>query len=145
MQTVARRQRAGSCFECCALAARVPVSARAPQVRAAGGLRVILASMQQNQRGENQLRGRAGRQGDPGETLALLDAQDRLIQEAGSMALVDKYILPVLPRAGAAPLTLWRAVLLALLDSAPRRSTGTWPKHLACMTRWACRLRRAIG
>ena len=75
--------------------------ARAAQVREAGGLRVILASMQTNQRGENQLRGRAGRQGDPGETLALLDAQDRLIQESGSTALVEKYIVPLVPRTGA--------------------------------------------
>lgn len=77
------------------------MSGRAPQVREAGGLRVILASMQYNQRGENQLRGRAGRQGDPGETLALLDAQDRLIQEAGSTALIEKYILPLVPQTGA--------------------------------------------
>ena len=75
--------------------------ARAAQVREAGGLRVILASMQYNQRGENQLRGRAGRQGDPGETLALLDAQDRLIQESGSTALIEKYILPHVPQTGA--------------------------------------------
>ncbi|KAK9841856.1 hypothetical protein WJX81_007585 [Elliptochloris bilobata] len=72
----------------------------AAQVRDAGGLRVILASLQATLRGENQLRGRAGRQGDPGETLSLLDVNDRLIDETGSMKLIEQYLLPMVERSG---------------------------------------------
>lgn len=50
------------------------------QVRAIGGLLVIGTSIQESRRSENQLKGRAGRQGDPGETLMMYDLQDRLMQ-----------------------------------------------------------------
>lgn len=39
---------------------------RSPQVREAGGLLVLGTSLQESRRFEQQLRGRAGRQGDPG-------------------------------------------------------------------------------
>jgi len=74
---------------------------RAPQVRDAGGLRVVLASMQETARGENQLRGRAGRQGDPGESLALFDLEDRLLAEAGVVAQVNALLGPALAGARA--------------------------------------------
>lgn len=42
----------------------------------AQGLKVICTSLQQSRRLDLQLRGRAGRQGDPGETHMLLDLDD---------------------------------------------------------------------
>ena len=45
-------------------------------VTTAQGLKVICTSLQQSRRLDLQLRGRAGRQGDPGETHMLLDLDD---------------------------------------------------------------------
>jgi preprotein translocase subunit SecA len=52
-------------------------------VRRSGGLLVLGVSLQETGRVERQLRGRAGRQGDPGETRLLFDLSDRLIQTYG--------------------------------------------------------------
>ncbi|GLI70720.1 hypothetical protein VaNZ11_015744 [Volvox africanus] len=49
------------------------------EVRTAGGLLVIGTSLNESPRIELQLRGRAGRQGDPGETKMLLDCVDPLM------------------------------------------------------------------
>lgn len=53
------------------------------QVKDAGGLLVLVLSMQESERVANQLRGRAGRQGDPGETFTLVDLNDPLVEAAG--------------------------------------------------------------
>lgn len=45
----------------------------------AGGLKVIGTERHESQRIDNQLRGRAGRQGDPGESIFYLSAEDRLM------------------------------------------------------------------
>lgn len=52
---------------------------RAAQVRGLGGLLVLSVSMQNARRLENQLRGRAGRQGDPGETRSMVSLEDPMI------------------------------------------------------------------
>ncbi|GLC77083.1 hypothetical protein PLESTF_001882400 [Pleodorina starrii] len=49
------------------------------EVRSAGGLLVIGTSLNESPRIELQLRGRAGRQGDPGETKMLLDCVDPMM------------------------------------------------------------------
>ena len=41
-----------------------------------GGLLVLGTNMQDSRRSENQLKGRAARQGDPGETLMMYDIED---------------------------------------------------------------------
>ena len=48
-------------------------------MRAVGGLLVVGSSLHESKRVELQLRGRAGRQGDPGETLMLYDVNDPYI------------------------------------------------------------------
>ncbi|KAK9865921.1 hypothetical protein WJX84_000593 [Apatococcus fuscideae] len=50
----------------------------------AQGLKVICTSLQQSRRLDLQLRGRAGRQGDPGETYMLLDLDDPNMETFGS-------------------------------------------------------------
>lgn len=60
--------------KCCALAG---------QVRSVGGLLVIGTSMQESKRVELQLCGRAGRQGDPGQTLMIYDFADPLVSVYG--------------------------------------------------------------
>lgn len=49
------------------------------KTRAAGGLLVIGAEHNESQRIDNQLRGRCGRQGDPGSTQFFISLEDRLI------------------------------------------------------------------
>ncbi|WP_276981609.1 preprotein translocase subunit SecA [Ferrimicrobium acidiphilum] len=52
----------------------------AEQVRALGGLYVIASERHESRRIDNQLRGRSGRQGDPGETRFYLSLEDELMR-----------------------------------------------------------------
>jgi preprotein translocase subunit SecA len=49
-------------------------------VRELGGLYVIGTDRNESRRVDNQLRGRGGRQGDPGETRFFISLQDQLFQ-----------------------------------------------------------------
>jgi len=53
------------------------------QVREAGGLHVIGTERHESRRIDNQLRGRAGRQGDPGSTRFFLSLEDNLLRIFG--------------------------------------------------------------
>ena len=55
-------------------------SAEAEKVRAAGGLYIIGTERHESRRIDNQLRGRSGRQGDPGESRFFLSAEDDLLR-----------------------------------------------------------------
>ena len=64
----------------------------AEKVRAAGGLMIIGTERHESRRIDNQLRGRAGRQGDPGESRVYLSLQDdlmRLFSVDRVMAMMD--------------------------------------------------------
>ena len=63
------------------LAGRGTDIALAPEVRAAGGLHVIIASAMASARLERQLYGRAGRQGDPGSYTRMISLEDRGLAE----------------------------------------------------------------
>lgn len=52
------------------------------KVRGAGGLSVVIASIPETRRTELQLRGRAGRQGDPGSTSVVASLEDPLLTSA---------------------------------------------------------------
>ena len=56
------------------------IAAEAEQVRAAGGLFIVGTERHESRRIDNQLRGRAGRQGDPGESRFYLSLQDDLMR-----------------------------------------------------------------
>ena len=58
-----------------------------PGVREAGGLAVIGTERHGSRRIDNQLRGRAGRQGDPGVSQFYLSLEDDLMKRAGSDAI----------------------------------------------------------
>ena len=64
------------------------------QVKAPGGLLVLVlvlgTSLQESRRFEQQLRGRAGRQGDPGSTQLLFDVSDPLVAVYGSGAQMQQ-------------------------------------------------------
>ena len=59
------------------------ISEEAEKVRAAGGLFIIGTERHDSRRIDNQLRGRAGRQGDPGETRFYLSLEDDLMRLFG--------------------------------------------------------------
>jgi preprotein translocase subunit SecA len=50
------------------------------EARAAGGLKVIGTELHESSRIDDQLRGRAGRQGDPGESVFFISAEDDMIR-----------------------------------------------------------------
>jgi preprotein translocase subunit SecA len=53
------------------------------QVKASGGLRIVATERHESRRIDNQLRGRSGRQGDPGSSRFYLSAEDPLIRIFG--------------------------------------------------------------
>ena len=55
-----------------------------PEVRAAGGLAIIGTERHESRRVDRQLRGRAGRQGDPGSSLFFVSTEDNLMRLFGS-------------------------------------------------------------
>ncbi|OUE48473.1 MAG: preprotein translocase subunit SecA [Synechococcus sp. Lanier] len=59
------------------------IAAEQAQVREAGGLHVIGTERHESRRVDNQLRGRAGRQGDPGSTRFFLSLEDNLLRIFG--------------------------------------------------------------
>ena len=70
------------------------------RVKAAGGLCVIGTERHESRRIDNQLRGRSGRQGDPGETQFYLSLEDDLMRLFGGdrmdriSAMMQKYEMP---------------------------------------------------
>ena len=62
----------------------VDVRADAEKVRAAGGLYILGTERHESRRIDNQLRGRAGRQGDPGTSMFLLSMEDDLMRLFGT-------------------------------------------------------------
>ncbi len=64
-----------------------------PEVKAAGGLAIIGTERHDSRRVDRQLRGRAGRQGDPGSSIFYVSFEDKLMRLFGSdkiAATVDK-------------------------------------------------------
>ena len=58
------------------------------EARAAGGLKIIGTERHESRRIDNQLRGRAGRQGDPGESRFYISLEDDLMRLFGSEKLM---------------------------------------------------------
>lgn len=55
-----------------------------PEVKAAGGLAIIGTERHESRRVDRQLRGRAGRQGDPGSSVFYISLEDKLMRLFGS-------------------------------------------------------------
>lgn len=73
---------------------KASTSAEAEQVKAAGGLYILGTERHESRRIDNQLRGRAGRQGDPGETrffIALTDDIMRLFASERIMNMMETF------------------------------------------------------
>ena len=71
-------------------------TAEGDEVRAAGGLFVLGTERHESRRIDNQLRGRAGRQGDPGESRFYLSLDDELLRlfATGALSWVMSRALP---------------------------------------------------
>ncbi|MBE5927475.1 MAG: preprotein translocase subunit SecA [Lachnospiraceae bacterium] len=61
------------------------------QSRAAGGLKIIGTERHESRRIDNQLRGRAGRQGDPGESRFFISLEDDIMRLFGSERLMSVF------------------------------------------------------
>ena len=61
------------------------------EARAAGGLRIIGTERHESRRIDNQLRGRSGRQGDPGESRFYISLEDDLMRLFGSEKLMSMF------------------------------------------------------
>jgi len=73
---------------------KVEVDAEAEIVKASGGLFILGTERHESRRIDNQLRGRAGRQGDVGETVFYISFEDELLrlfggEKMGNLGLVD--------------------------------------------------------
>jgi preprotein translocase subunit SecA len=75
---------------------------RHEQVLAAGGLRIIGTERHESRRIDNQLRGRSGRQGDPGSSRFYLSLEDNLMRIFGDPARVKGMLQGVGMREGEA-------------------------------------------
>ena len=64
------------------------IAPEAEQVKAAGGLFILGTERHESRRIDNQLRGRSGRQGDPGESRFYLSLEDDLMRLFGSERLI---------------------------------------------------------
>ena len=62
-----------------------------PQAKAAGGLRIIGTERHEARRIDNQLRGRSGRQGDPGESRFYISLEDDLMRLFGSERIMSMF------------------------------------------------------
>ena len=61
------------------------------EARAAGGLKIVGTERHESRRIDNQLRGRSGRQGDPGESKFYISLQDELMRLFGSERLISMF------------------------------------------------------
>ena len=90
------------------------------EVVAAGGLRIIGSERHESRRIDNQLRGRAGRQGDPGSSCFYLSMEDQLLRIFGGermRAIADKLKL----EEGVA---IESKMLTRMIESAQRKVEG---------------------
>ena len=61
------------------------------EAKAAGGLKIIGTERHESRRIDNQLRGRSGRQGDPGESRFYISLEDDLMRLFGSERLMNVF------------------------------------------------------
>jgi preprotein translocase subunit SecA len=78
-------------------AMRAQAAAEAEEVKAAGGLYVLGTERHESRRIDNQLRGRSGRQGDPGESRFYLSLGDELMRRFNGQvveSIMNRFNLP---------------------------------------------------
>ncbi len=96
------------------------ISEEAAQVREAGGLYIIGTERHESRRIDNQLRGRSGRQGDPGESRFYLSMQDDLLRLFGGDRMMS--IMKSLPVDDDMPIEV--GLLSKQVEAAQRKVEG---------------------
>ncbi len=99
---------------------KAEISAEAEQVRAAGGLYIIGTERHESRRIDNQLRGRSGRQGDPGESCFYLSMQDDLLRLFGGQRM--ETVMSTLKVEPGMPIQV--GILAKSVESAQRKVEG---------------------
>ncbi|MBO5662008.1 MAG: preprotein translocase subunit SecA [Tidjanibacter sp.] len=92
-QVVAEAGRAGQVTIATNMAGRGTDIKLSPEVKAAGGLAIVGTERHESRRVDRQLRGRSGRQGDPGSSQFFVSAEDDLLRLFGGdrlAAMMDK-------------------------------------------------------
>ena len=90
------------------------------KVIAAGGLRIIGTERHESRRIDNQLRGRAGRQGDPGETKFYLGLDDDLLKIFGGDIINTVYEKGNIPE----DMPIQNPLISSAIETAQRRIEG---------------------
>ena len=97
LDPVERREEYEAAWDEAVASMKSQVAAEAEEVRAAGGLYVLGTERHESRRIDNQLRGRSGRQGDPGESRFYLSLGDDLMRRfngAAVEAIMNRFNLP---------------------------------------------------
>ena len=99
---------------------KAEISGEAEKVREAGGLYIIGTERHESRRIDNQLRGRSGRQGDPGESRFFLSMQDDLLRLFGGDRMMS--VMNSLPVDADMPIEV--AMLAKQVEGAQRKVEG---------------------
>ena len=91
----------------------------ADQVKEAGGLFIVGTERHESRRIDNQLRGRAGRQGDPGESRFFLSLQDDLMRLFGS-----ERVIGLVQRLGMGDAPIEAGILTGAIEKAQKQLEG---------------------
>jgi preprotein translocase subunit SecA len=97
------------------------ISSEAEKVRNAGGLFILGTERHESRRIDNQLRGRAGRQGDPGESRFFISLDDDLMRLFGGerlITMVERFNIP-------ADQAIDAKLVSSSIESAQKRLEGT--------------------
>ena len=88
-QVVAEAGRKGQVTIATNMAGRGPDIKLTPAVREAGGLAIVGTERHESRRVDRQLRGRSGRQGDPGSSVFFVSLEDNLMRLFGSSRIIS--------------------------------------------------------
>ncbi len=99
---------------------KAEIAGEAEKVREAGGLYIIGTERHESRRIDNQLRGRSGRQGDPGESKFFLSMQDDLLRLFGGDRMMS--VMNSLPVDADMPIEV--AMLSKQVEGAQRKVEG---------------------
>ena len=88
--------------------------------KAAGGLKIIGTERHESRRIDNQLRGRSGRQGDPGESQFFISLEDDLMRLFGSEKLMDIFNALGVPEGE----QIQHKMLTSAIEKAQKKSEG---------------------
>ena len=97
LDPVEKREEYESAWDEAVATMKAQVAAEAEEVKSAGGLYVLGTERHESRRIDNQLRGRSGRQGDPGESRFYLSLGDDLMRRfngAAVEAIMNRFNLP---------------------------------------------------